>query len=234
MENGQQHVSDADLASLLVIYGVHSQERRQLLRLAQRQDSPGRWSLDAPTTDTLLRLEREATSLVSAENVLIPGLVQTADYTRALMKGACVPHEEAESRIEQRRLRNDSLTKGKSPKVDMILDEWVLRRIMGSHAVMARQLHALLAFAERPNVRLWVVPAELSGNVAFNSAFYVLNFPHNKSVVYLENKESCVYIEDDQKIDIFRSHAARLGNAALDLAASMKLVATIGKEHERE
>src|SRR5882757_3133815 len=59
MENGLQHISDADLASLLVIYEVHSKERRQLLRLAQRQDAPGRWTLDAPTKGTLRRLELE-------------------------------------------------------------------------------------------------------------------------------------------------------------------------------
>jgi hypothetical protein len=65
---------------------------------------------------------------------------------------------------------------------------------------------------------------ELGGNVGFNSSFYVLNFPRNKSVVFLENKESSVYIEDDRMIDLFRNHAAKLGNAALDPAASIARV----------
>src|SRR5882762_1854859 len=68
MENGQQHISEVDLGALLAIYQVHGEERRRLLHLADRQDSPGRWSLDSPTMDTLWRLEMEATSLVSAEN----------------------------------------------------------------------------------------------------------------------------------------------------------------------
>jgi transcriptional regulator with XRE-family HTH domain len=234
MENGQQHISDVDLGALLVIYQVHGDERRRLLHLADRQDSPGRWSLDSPTMDTLWRLEMEAISLVAAETLLIPGLAQTADYTRALMMGECVPPEQADLRIEKRMLRQDTLRKNNPPKLDMILDEWVLRRIMGSRAVMARQLRALLEFAERPNVRLWVLPTELGGNAGFNSSFYVLNFSRDKTVVFLENKESSVYIEDDRMIDIFGSHAARLGKAALDPAASMSRVATIAKEHERE
>jgi hypothetical protein len=184
--------------------------------------------------DTLWRLEMEATSLVSAETTLMPGLVQTADYFRALLSGVGVPPEEADSRIEKRMLRKANLDKSHPPKLDMILDEWVLRRIMGSRSVMARQLRALLEFAERPNVRLWVVPMELGGNIGFNSSFYVLNFVRNKTVVFLENKESSVYIEDDRMIELFREHAAKLGKAALDPAASAARVGTIAKEHERE
>ncbi len=184
MENGQQHISEVDLGALLVIYQVHGEERRRLLRLADRQDSPGRWSLDSPTMDTLWRLEMEATSLVSAENLLIPGLAHTADYTRAVMMGECVPPEQADLRIEKRMSRQKTLRKKNPPKLDMILDGWVLRRIIGGRAVMARQLRALLEFAERPNVRLWVLPRELGGNAGFNSSFYVLNFSRDKTVVF--------------------------------------------------
>jgi transcriptional regulator with XRE-family HTH domain len=217
MENGQQHISDTDLASLLVIYEVCSEERRQLLRLAQRQDAPGYWNLDAPIkTVPFKRLELEATSIVDAQTILMPGLVQTADYAHALMAASNVPADEAKRRVDERMARKDMLDKRNPPNFDMILDEMALRRPVGGHAVMAGQLRALLELAERPNVRLWVLPIEQSCRVGFHNAFYMLNFARNQSVIFLESKESCLYLEDEGKIEIFRRHAGKLGQAALN------------------
>jgi len=61
-----------------------------------------------------------------------------------------------------------------------------------------------------------------------------MNFPRNKSVVYLENMASCLYLEDAEKIDYFRRQASSLGNVALDPAKSVKFVATLRREYERE
>jgi Domain of unknown function (DUF5753)/Helix-turn-helix domain len=235
MENGQQHISDADLASLLVIYEVHGEERRQLLRLAQRQDAPGYWDLDPPIkTPPFVRMELEATSIVDAQTILMPGLAQTAEYAHALMKAANLPPEEAAKRVDARMARKRILDRKTAPNLDMIVDEMVLRRPVGGRAVMARQLRALVEFAERPNVRLWVLPVERGWSVAFDYGFYMFNFPRNESVVFLENKETCIYLEDQTKVEIFRLHAGKLGKAALNPADSIDFVATIAKEYERE
>jgi len=69
-----------------------------------------------------------------------------------------VPPEQMESRLDTRKVRQLVLDKARAPKFDIILDESVLRRPLGGGAVMARQLRALLEVADRPNVRLWVVP----------------------------------------------------------------------------
>ena len=63
-----------------------------------------------------------------------------------------------------------------------------------------------------------------------HNAFYMLNFARNQSVVFLESKESCLYLEDDGKIEIFRRHAGKLGQAALNPAESVEFVARIAKE----
>jgi Domain of unknown function (DUF5753)/Helix-turn-helix domain len=235
MERGQQCISTADLASLLVIYRVTGGERNRLLHLVERQDEPGRWMLESPLEPTpLMRLEAEATSLVDAEPLLVPGLVQTTEYMLALMKAADVLPELFEERLGTRMLRQRILDRGDSPKFDIILDEAVLRRVVGSHAIMARQLRTLMEAADRSNVRLWVVPAETGGLVGFDSSFYMLNFPRDESIVQLESKSSIVYLEDHQKIHFFRQYAAKLGKAALDTARSLERVATIAREHERE
>jgi uncharacterized protein DUF5753/helix-turn-helix protein len=235
MEHGQQCISAADLASLLVIYKVIGRERSRLLHLVGRQDEPGRWMLESPLEPTpLMRLEAEATGLVNAEPLLMPGLVQTADYIIALGEAENAPPELTERRLQRTQARQPILTKANPPKFDIILDEMVLRRTVGNHKVMARQLCALLEVAGRPNVRLWIVPAARAANVGFNWPFYTLDFPRGESVVQLESQTSVVYIEDQTKIEFFQRHAANLGKAALTLVDSVALVATIAKEHERE
>jgi transcriptional regulator with XRE-family HTH domain len=234
MERGQQCISAADLASLLVIYKVTGQERTRLLHLVERQDEPGRWILDSPLGQTpLARLEAEATSLVTAHPLLVPGLAHTTDYACAVMKSDDVPAQYVEPRVAARLERQVIFTKDRLPKFDMIVDEIALRRVVGSRKVTARQLRALLDFADRPNVRLWVVPFERGADAGFHSPFHTIGFPRGESVVQLESKESAVYIEDKEKIEIFHRHAAKLGKAALDPARSADLVVTIAKEHER-
>jgi hypothetical protein len=145
-----------------------------------------------------------------------------------------VPPEVAERRLQITQTRQLLLAKAKPPKFDIILDETVLRRTVGSHTIMARQLRALLEVADRPNVRLWVVPADRATSVGFNWPFYTLNFPRGESVVHLESQGSVVYIEDQAKIEFFERHAAKVGKVALTPADSVALVATIAREHNLE
>ena len=237
MENGEQCISTADLASLLVIYKVRGKERQRLLHLVDRQDEPGYWDFDPPSdmeSRPLMRLEPEATALVAAETLVMPGLVQTADYTRAIMHAAKVSSEQVEPRVEARRLRQSVLTAGKPPKFDMIVHEAALRQVVGNPKIMAAQLRAMLKVAEQPNVRLWVVPFKMAGNAGFNLPFYLMNFPRSKSVVYLESMTSGVYLEDTKKIDYFRGQAAVLAKVALSPADSASLVVRVAREHDRE
>jgi len=213
MENGEQCISAADLAALLVIYKVHGKARQRLLHLVDRQDEPGYWDHNSPVNTeprTLMRLEPEATSIVAAEPLLIPGLAQIADYTRAVMKSEYVPAEQVGPRVEARRMRQSVITRDNPPKFDMIVHEAALNQVIGSHKVMARQLRALVELAELPNVRLWVVPVELAGNAGLNSPAYLMNFPRNKSVIYLENMISCLYLEDPGKIEFVRRRTTAL------------------------
>ena len=110
----------------------------------------------------------------------------------------------------------------------------LLRRVVGSDAIMARQLRALLEAADRPNVRLWVVPFGVGGRVGFDCSFYIINFPHEESVVQLASKRSDVYLEDKADIDFFQDYAAKLGKIALDPAKSVALVASIARGYEQK
>jgi hypothetical protein len=238
MEGGQQCISEADLASVLVMYEVTGKERQRLLHLVERQDDPGRWEIYSDLlpegSRTVNRLEPETNSIVDVESMLVPGLVQTADYTEAVMKAANLPPEQIAMRVKVRMARQAVLCKDQPPKLDMILDETVLRRVVGSHKIMAGQLRALLDVTKRPNVRLRVVPFQRAINAGLGSSpFYLMDFPRGNSVLHLEQKLSGVFLEGRDQIDICRRDVARMADAALSAAESLDLVAKVAKEHDR-
>lgn len=102
MEGGQQCISEADLASLLVMYEVTGKERQSLLHRAERQDDPGRWEAYPELSEesrTLMRLQLEVSSIVAVESLVVPGLVQIGAYTEAIMKAANLQPEQVMARV---------------------------------------------------------------------------------------------------------------------------------------
>ena len=93
VETGKQGLTVEDMASLLVVYGVTGEDRRRLLGLAERSKEPGWWEVGgglSKESRTMIQLESDATRIVNFQPLLVPGLLQTADYARAVMK-ACGP-----------------------------------------------------------------------------------------------------------------------------------------------
>jgi hypothetical protein len=94
---------------------------------------------------TLLPLEHEGLHLLDIEIESIPSLVQTGDYARAVARSIDMPPEHIEPWVEARLARQFALTRDKPPTFDMIVDEALLREVLGDHKIMARQLRAIPA-----------------------------------------------------------------------------------------
>ncbi|WP_018685192.1 helix-turn-helix domain-containing protein [Actinokineospora enzanensis] len=237
METGQQGIKSADVASLLVVYGVIGKDRDRLVKLAERSDDFGYWENQPALSDeskTLMRIEREATEIIIFEPLVIPGLVQTGDYVRAMMRVCNVPDQDMDSRVAARLARQALLTKEKPPKLRLIVDEFVLRRVLASPKTMARQLRHILEVVERGATTLHVLPLSLRGHSGLDGSFTLLDFERNKPVVYLDHKVSGLFLEEDAHIAFFRAETDTLAELALSPAKSAELVATIAREHDRE
>ncbi|PTA48052.1 helix-turn-helix transcriptional regulator [Micromonospora sp. RP3T] len=237
METGVQGIQAADVASLLVIYGVTGEERRRLLAMAERSAETGWWEAIGGLSDesrTLIRLEAEAAGIVNWEPLLVPGLLQTPDYAQAVMVGCGVPSDEAQGRVAARLGRQAILSRPAPPALHVLLDEAVLRRALGGPRVMARQLRHLLEAAERPTVTLRVVPLAVGAHTGLDGSFALLDFPRNRSVVCLDHKLTGLFLEEAAQVAHFRREADRLTAAALSPVDSMALVARYVAEHERE
>ncbi|MGC4804850.1 helix-turn-helix domain-containing protein [Micromonospora sp. DT233] len=237
MENGIQGIPAADVASLLVIYGITGEERKRLLGMAERSAETGWWEAIGGLSEesrTLIRLEAEAAEIVNWEPLLVPGLLQTPDYAQAVMVGCGVPADEAHGRVAARLGRQAILSRPTPPTLHALLDEAVLRRALGGPRVMARQLRHLAEVAERPNVTLRVVPLAVGGHTGLDGSFALFDFPRNRSVVYLDHKLTGLFLEEAPQVAHFRREADRLSEAALSPVDSLELVARCATEYERE
>lgn len=238
IETGKQGTKREDVASLLAIYGITGQRRDYLVNKAGKVDKPGHWEksgLDgglSRETRTLIRLERDAIQIQSVEPLLIPGLLQLPEYTRALMKACGVPEQDIEVRVAARLSRQAILSREPGPAFQAFLDESALRRPVLPPKLMARQLRHLVETAERPNVTLRALPFSLGAHNGLDGSFMLLDLPEQKSVVLLEHKICALFLEDEEEIKFFRKEVERLNEVALTHVDSINLIAQIAKELE--
>jgi transcriptional regulator with XRE-family HTH domain len=210
MELGLVSFKERDLADLLTLYGVtEHDERDQLLTLARTTGSPGWWHRYGDVVPTWFRryldLEAAATAIRSYEVQFVPGLLQSADYARAviLLGHRHAPAAEIDRRVSLRMERQRILTRRDPPQLWVVMDEAVLRRPVGGHDVMRRQLEALIEAGKRPNVRLQIIPFHVGGHSAASGAFSILQFQDQylPDLVYVEQFSSASYLDRRDDVD---------------------------------
>jgi transcriptional regulator with XRE-family HTH domain len=236
METGKYGTKPEDVASLLALYGVTSKERSRLLKLAERGDEPGWWEVArtlSRESKLLIRLESEASCVFEFQPLLIPGLLQTPDYARAVMKFSGVEGADAETRIAARLSRQTILTRDEPPSYHAIVDETVIRRTLGSKRVMVHQLRRMLEAAEQPNVTLQVVPFSHGGYAGLNGSFVLLDFVQSRSVVCLEQSITGTFLEEADQLAFYRRRVESLEAVAMSTAKSADFVARVATEYER-
>ncbi|WP_329229002.1 helix-turn-helix transcriptional regulator [Streptomyces sp. NBC_01460] len=180
-------------------------------------------------------LEREATEIRQYSSSLIPGLLQTASYARAVFQ-AYRPNYRAEdvdelvvSRMERGRL----LTESSTPVAWTLLDEAALRRSIGGPKVMAEQLHKVADMAGSGRLRLHVLPFSSGAHALLESMVYLLNFADAAPVAYVEGLHTGHLMDDPALVEACHgSYTLALGDAA-PLLESVALVRAVAEEYER-
>jgi transcriptional regulator with XRE-family HTH domain len=219
LELGRVGFKQRDLADLLTLYGVTDpKERAVFLTLAQQASAPGWWHQYSDVLpgwfETYLGLEQAAAVIRGYEPQFVPGLLQTADYARAVIGLAHgdEPDEEIDRRIALRMRRQQILTDAHAPTVWLVIDEAALRRPYGGRAVLRGQITHLLEVSEAATVTLQVVPYEVGGHAAAGGGFAILRFaaPELPDVVYLEHLTSALYLDKRADVDKYLSVMNRL------------------------
>jgi transcriptional regulator with XRE-family HTH domain len=218
MELGRVSFKERDVEDLLDLYGVDEEETKALVALAKQANSPGWWHKYGDVLPDWFQVYvglEEAASLIRLYEVqFVPGLLQTADYARAVMRlgrpSATV--DEVEQRLGLRLTRQEMLTKPDGPRLWAVIDEAALRRPIGGREVMRAQLLRLIEAAREPNITLQVVSFRSGGHAAEAGAFTIMRFPEVDlpDVVYLEQLTSALYLDKREDVEKYTEVMERL------------------------
>ncbi|MFC8526203.1 helix-turn-helix domain-containing protein [Nocardia sp. NPDC057227] len=231
LELGRTGFKERDIRDLLTLYGVTDRARRdEFLELAKQANEPGWWhhynDLLPSWFGTYLGLEQAASKIRTYEAHLIPGLLQTSEYTRAVVS---LGYEDANTdrRVDMRMRRQDILTRTDPPVVWAVVDEAALHRPVGGPAVHRAQMEHLIKLAELPNVTLQVLPYTAGEHAAAGSSFSILRFAEQElpDVVYLEHLTSALYLDRRQDLALYLSVMDRLSVQAATPEDSLKIFA---------
>jgi transcriptional regulator with XRE-family HTH domain len=240
IELAQNSIQAGDVKLLSELYGVDPEHTEVLLDLARGQNQRARWSGYRSTHNDWFRmfvdLEYDADSMRSTEVEIIPGLLQTDSYLRALLEESQPPDpEEIENHVAARKERQEVFTRSAPPDLQFILSESCLRRVIGAPEIMRKQLHHLVELSRQHNVHIQVLP--------FNAKSYACWIPYRFAMldipapsvaplkfVYVESFEDARYLEDNEAIATYSRLWDRLQAAALCPVESREFIARVADE----
>ena len=233
-ETGDRRIRPADLRVLLDVYDVRGDQREVLLTLAREARQRGWWQSYRNNAvpewfQVYLGLEAEAASLHEYAAELVPGLFQTADYYRAFMRAAPAAggDESIERKIAVRMARQERLASDDPPACWAVLNEAVIRRVVGGPDVMHVQLNHIVELANWSHISVQVLPFTAGAHPAMDGSFTILGFPDapDPDVVYLESQTGSLYLEKPPEIERYRAMFNHLVAKALDPEVSVSLIA---------
>jgi transcriptional regulator with XRE-family HTH domain len=241
IETGKAPTRTAYLSAMLDLYSVDDPGQRQILvdmaREGHRKGWWAAWDDVLPTGfDVYVGLEGEAASLRAYESQVVHGLLQTEAYAREVM--TTVRRRQTPDQIERlvqlRMQRQEIIVPGRAGPIELwlILDEAVIRRVMGSPELMRAQLNHLADASQWPNVTLQVLPFSSGLHPALNGPFAIIEFPErfDPDVVYTEGVGGQDYLERERDVRARAEAFDLLRAAALSPADSTDLIGALARE----
>jgi len=234
-ENAQVAPAARDVRFLLALYGVTGDRCEELVQTAREARQKAWWH---PYHDVAcgmyIGLEAASSTIMAYEALLVPGLMQTREYARAVSRAARpdLSPEAIERKVDLRMERQQLLLADDAPDFWLVMDEAVLHRWVGGKDVMREQLLRVLELAEHTNVTLQILPFDIAEHPGMDGAFVILGFPEpeDSDVVYLDNATGGLYLETDAELGRYKLMFDHLRAAALKPDVSMERVVAQIKE----
>ncbi|CAM5562372.1 helix-turn-helix domain-containing protein [Streptomyces purpurascens] len=201
LENGRRAISPRDVRDLCAIYAVTDQQViDSLMRMAKESGQQGWWHAygDIPQS-VYIGLEADAATLYAYEPMVFPGLLQTPAYAQAVIEETFPPltADQAATLLRVRLRRQHRIYDPACPlRLWVVLDESVLRRVVGSPDIMREQLEHLNALSAEPHITVQVLPDTVGAHPGLSGQFSILKFAGSpETVVYVGRFTSDVYLE---------------------------------------
>lgn len=235
IESANARPTDDDVAALLQLYGLDHDKYAAALELNRNSWKRGWWThYDGAFTGNYAMLEEQAPELSYFQLALVPGLLQTPDYARALLTElAPAKASDIDNLVAARMHRKHILDRSSPPKVHAIIDEAVVRRVVGDEDVMRKQISSLWGMAvERPNVTIQVVPFRTVVHSGLEGSFTVFTFPEEPGldVAHSEDMLGERYAESSEAVAGARLAFAHVASAAMTPDESVEFLAALARE----
>ncbi|SDM48032.1 Helix-turn-helix domain-containing protein [Streptomyces sp. cf386] len=245
IETGASGVKPADVRLLLDAYGVRDAQLRELLLVLAGSDEGGgrhHWwhayrGVLPPTYRDFISLESQASAMRTLETSVVPGLLQTPEYARAVTRAAVSGLADEPGSADERldalvavRLARQDVLHGDPPlQLSAVLDEAVLRREIGGPEVMAGQLRRLMEAGRLPQVRLQVLPFTAGEHIGITGPFVIFSFSNTSDldVVVLDHLTSSLYLERKEDLQAYTEAFNALRIHALSPEESLDYIAAL-------
>lgn len=233
-ETGKRLVPLDRLTSLLDALSVTDDDRERVLGLRRQAEGPGQLVTGSTSIGErltrLIELERTATRITHIAPLLIPGLLQTSDYARAVFGNG----PDTDTKVALRAGRRDVITRRRNPVEFLaLIDSEALVRPIGPPEVMADQLDHLLRLAELPNVTVQLVSSTAPGyHPMLAGQFILLEFPSATPIVLLEHHRTSAFVWDKESVAVYLSAPEEIRRVAMTPERSSKLIKEIAQGME--
>jgi transcriptional regulator with XRE-family HTH domain len=177
-------------------------------------------------------LEADAVSLYSYENQVMPGILQTEQYARAVFATNCPPLEddELERRVEARLDRQRLLTRKPVAVLGFVIEEVVVRRPLGGRAVLNGQLSRLLELAGRRNVSVQVMPSLREAHGGLSGPMVLLDTPERRNLAYVEGQSGSFLVSERDEVGTLAQRYGIIRAQALNPEESLRLIEQVAGE----
>lgn len=233
-ERGRAVPTTEDVASLLTALGISGDEKKRLVALARGANEANWLTAGMPGIPQQLagvvECERAAVKITEWAPTVVPGLLQTTDYSRALIRATGESPEQTERLLMVRVSRREVVTKRDPVTLVALIGEEVLRDGICEPLIMADQLQHLAQMAGRPNVTIRVMPPRMGWHPGYAGPFNVYEFPDAPPVVYFEHYRSGAFIPDEDDVAAYQTALDRMLGLARTADDSKKLINQIAKE----
>lgn len=230
-ENGERVPKPTDVARLLTIMEVKGAQYEEILDMAIGRHDPQWLAVSLPDQRqqlaALVEFEDTATVITEMSPMMVPGLLQSIGYIRAIMTAGDVPPDEIEERIATRINRRKVLIRKEPVRMVALVGEAAVRELIGGRKVMLEQLRHLQHMATLPHVEILVVPLEIGWHPGLEGQFTLIESEDVDAVVNVENRRSGLLLHAPEDVQIYRDAVDTIRGVALGAPESAMFLAAM-------
>jgi transcriptional regulator with XRE-family HTH domain len=234
-ETGDRKPKPEHVAQILTALGVNGERYDEIITLTYGPDQPQWVATTLPEQrqqlTALLNFEQNATTITEVSPLLVPGLLQTSGYVRAIMSGGGVPAAEIATRVAIRIGRKDVLTRPGPVNLIALIGEAALHQTVGSPNVMIEQLRHLLDMSQHSNINLRVIPYSSGWHPALEGSFKLIE-SKQATVVHLETRTSGLFLHEDLDVNAYQHAVGMVLQVATSPIEAVRIIAAAAKSWE--